>query len=176
MQILFETPNLIIRYFNQNDWKDLYEYLSDEEVIFYEPHDAFTEQEAKDEAIRRSNNPSFYAVVLKENNKVIGNLYFEKQDFGTWELGYVFNKKYQGKGLAFESSKALIDYGIKNLNVRRIIAMCNPENTRSWKLMERLQMRREGILLKNIYFKTDKNGNPLWQDTYMYGVLADELK
>lgn len=50
---------------------------------------------------------------------------------------------------------------IENLNVRRIIAMCNPENTPSWKLMERLQMRRKGILLKNIYFKTDKNGNPI---------------
>jgi RimJ/RimL family protein N-acetyltransferase len=40
-----------------------------------------------------------------------------------------------------------------------IIAMCNPKNDASWKLLERLKFRREGFVLENIYFKqmTRKN-------------------
>ncbi|MDZ5034798.1 N-acetyltransferase, partial [Clostridium perfringens] len=49
-----------------------------------------------------------------------------------------------------------------------------PKNEHSWKLLERLHMRREGLLLKNIYFKTDINGEPIWLDTYEYAILKKE--
>ena len=51
---------------------------------------------------------------------------------------------------------------------------CNPLNEHSWKLLEGLNMRREGTLIKNIYFKKDINGKPLWADTYEYGILKSE--
>jgi RimJ/RimL family protein N-acetyltransferase len=68
----------------------------------------------------------------------------------------------------------MLDYGFDTLHARRIVAMCNPENTSSWKLLERLNMRREGHLRKNIYFKHDDLGNPIWNDTYEYALLKDE--
>lgn len=111
---------------------------------------------------------------MKENSKLIGNLYLAKEDFHTFELGYVFNRKYQGQGYATESAKALLDYAFKDLGARHILAMCNPENTPSWKLFERLNMRREGLLLQNIYFKTDINDEPIWVDTYEYAILKTE--
>ena len=37
-----ETERLVIRRFKEEDWKDLYEYLSDEEVVRYEPYQAFS--------------------------------------------------------------------------------------------------------------------------------------
>jgi len=52
--------------------------------------------------------------------------------------------------------------------------MCNPLNEPSWRLLERLGMRREGHLIKNIYFKKDECGNPIWADTLEYAVLASE--
>lgn len=165
---------LIIRKFKEEDCQDLFEYLSDKEVIKYEPHDVFTENQAKMEATRRADDKSFYAVCLKENDKLIGNLYFSQGDFDTWELGYVFNKQYQGYGYATESARGLIDYAFTELGARRIIAMCNPENEKSWKLLERLGMRREGTLLQNIYFKTDTEGNPIWLNTYEYAILSNE--
>ncbi len=79
-----------------------------------------------------------------------------------------------GKGYATESCRRIIDYGFNHLKARRIIAMCNPENKSSWKLLERLKVRREGHLKKNIYFKCDQEGRPIWNDTYEYAVLADE--
>ncbi len=168
------TDRLIIRKFEQSDWENLYEYLSDKEVVKFEPYDIYTEDQAKEEAVIRSNNESFFAVCLKENRKLIGNLYLDKGDFDTWELGYVFNRNYQGQGYATESAKALLDYAFTHLEARRIIAMCNPKNDQSWKLLERLHMRREGLLLQNIYFKTDSNGEPIWSNTYEYAILKTE--
>jgi len=68
----------------------------------------------------------------------------------------------------------LVDDAIQNQKARRVVAMCNPLNERSWRLLERLGMRREGHLIQNIYFKTDASGRPLWSDTYEYGLLACE--
>ena len=169
-----DTDRLIIRKFTPDDWPDLYEYLSQEEVVKFEPYKVFSEESSKEEAIRRSEDESYWAVCLKDNCKLIGNIYLSKQDFDTWELGYVFNKNYQGKGYATEATKSLVHDAIKNQNARRIVAMCNPLNESSWKLLERLGFRREGHLTKNIYFKKDEDGNPIWVDTYEYGILAEE--
>lgn len=165
---------LYLRRFKTDDWEDLYEYLSDEEVVKYEPYGVFTVEEAKTEAIRRVDDESFYAVCLKEDGKIIGNQYLGKDDFDTWMLGYVFNRKYQGHGYATESAKGLIDYAFENLGARRIIAKCSPQNEGSWKLLERLHMRREGLLLQNVYFKTDDEDKPIWLDTYEYAILKSE--
>ena len=169
------TERLLIRNFRETDSEDLYEYLSDEEVVEFEPYKVFNKIEAYNEAKRRSEDENFLAVSLK-SGKLIGNLYFAKGDFETWEVGYVFNKNYWGNGYATESLKALINYAFEELEVRRIIAMCDPKNPNSWHLLERVGMRREGTLLQNVYFFTDKNGKPIWKDTYEYALLKDEYK
>ena len=158
----------------KEDGQDLYEYLSDPEVVKYEPYEPFTKEAAEEEAVRRAEMPCFYAVVLKENNKLIGNIYLEKGEFDTWEIGYVFNRRFQGKGYATEAASALVNKAFKEWGARRLVAMCTPLNERSWKLMERLGMRREGTLLQNIYFKTDEMNRPIWLDTYEYGLLKEE--
>jgi len=172
-----ETDRLVIRRFRQEDWKDLYEYLSKEEVVRYEPYATYSEEQCKEEAMRRASDFAFWAVCLKDTDKLIGNLYFCKQgpsEFRTWELGYVFNSDFQGKGYATEASNRIIKYGFEFLNVRRIIANCNPLNTSSWKLLERLKLRREGHSLQTVYFKLDQDGNPIWHDTYTYAMLYKE--
>src|SRR5690242_13999477 len=98
-----ESERLIIRRFSGDDWQDLHEYLSKEDVVKYEPYDIFSEEESKLEAVRRSQNDAFWAVCLKESNKLIGNIYFQQQEpkeFLTWEIGYVFNPEFCGKGYA----------------------------------------------------------------------------
>ncbi|HEX3027681.1 MAG TPA: GNAT family N-acetyltransferase, partial [Clostridia bacterium] len=91
---MIETQRLTVRRFTAGDWKDLYEYLSDPKVVIFEPYEVFSEDECKREAARRSGDDAFWAVCLKQNQKLIGNIYLVKQDFDTWELGYVFNSSY----------------------------------------------------------------------------------
>lgn len=174
-----ETERLIIRRFKADDWNDLYEYLSKEEVVKYEPYNTFDEDASKKEAARRATDESFFAVCLKENNKVIGNIYFAKdgpEDFKTYELGYVFNSTYWKKGYAAEACKRVMKYAFNELGAHRIYARCNPENSASWKLMERLHMRKEGHFKNRAFFFRDKDGNPLWHDAYEYAILEDEFK
>jgi len=173
----FTTNRLSIRRFQSDDWKDLFEYLSDEAVVQFEPYDVFDEQASQNEAARRAGDQAFWAVCLKDTGKLIGNIYFEQQrpeQFLTWELGYVFNRKYWGNGYAAESCRRIIEHGFTQYGARRIIAMCNPENENSWRLLERLGMRREAHLKQSVYFKFDKQGNPIWNDTYTYAMLREE--
>lgn len=172
-----ETERLKLRKFRPDDWKDLYEYLSQESVVRFEPYKVFTEEACKEEALYRSTQDAFWAVCLKENDKLIGNVYFEHtspKQLHTWEIGYVFNPAYYGQGYATESCLKIMQYGFEELNAHRIIAMCDPQNPASWHLLERLQMRREAHHLQGHYFWEDQDGNPIWHDTFVYAMLAEE--
>jgi len=176
-KIRIKTERLIIRNFMENDFDDLYEYLSDKETYKYEPGKPITIEKAKDLCEERSKDNKFLAVQL--NKKIIGHIYInqiEPNKLLTWETGYIFNRHYQGKGYATESLKTLIEYYFKNYCVHKIVAYCNPKNTKSWKLLERVNMKREGKLRKNNYFNEDENGNPIWLDTYEYGILKEDIK
>jgi Acetyltransferases, including N-acetylases of ribosomal proteins len=171
---MIKTSRLIIRRFTPEDWVDLHEYLSDPTVVFYEPYDVFTKDESIKEAARRAENEAFWAVCLRNSDKLIGNIYLAEGDFFTWELGFVFNSAYQGCGYAFEAASALVEYAFSVCGAHRITAMCNPDNIKSWHLLERLGMRREGHLRDNIYFNINSDNKPLWQDTYEYALLTSE--
>lgn len=175
--LVMKTERLIIRRFKAEDWQDLFEYLSQESVVKYEPYGVFTEDACKQESINRSQNPAFWAVCLKESNKLIGNIYFQQQeprDFLTWEIGYVFNPKYYGNGYATEGCKQILKYGFEQQGAHRIIGKCNPLNTASSNLLERLKMRREANFTKPAFFKRDSDGNPIWHDAYLYAMVEEE--
>lgn len=169
-KIMVETKRLIIRKYELSDLNDLYEYLSDEEVVKYEPYKPLSKEETLDNLRWRVETDEMLAVELKENHKMIGNIYLRKRDFNTLEIGYVFNKKYWHQGLATEALEEIINQEFEK-GIHRIYAECDPENTSSWMLLERLGFTREGYLKKNIYFWKDSTGNPIWKDTYIYAKL-----
>jgi RimJ/RimL family protein N-acetyltransferase len=175
--VVMETERLMIRNFIPDDWKDLHEYLSIQDVLKYEPEDASDKEDCKKKALERSQGNIFWAVCLKENAKMIGHVCIfptEPSEFLTWEIGYIFNPKYYGKGYATEACRTILQYGFEELGAHRIIAMCNPENTKSWRLLERLSMRREGHFLQKAFFRKTQEGEPLWHDAYEYAILKSE--
>ncbi len=171
---MLKTDRLMIRRFDVNDWEDVYDYLSDEEVVRYEPYPPLKAEECRQYVDDYAASKNFWAVCLKDTGLVIGQVYLAEGQQQNWELGYVFHKKHQHLGYATEAVKALLDYVFSQCGAYRITASCNPENAPSWQLLNRLGFRREGHLIKNVYFHTDVHKNPLWQDTYQYGLLAEE--
>jgi RimJ/RimL family protein N-acetyltransferase len=169
-----ETERLLLRKFSPDDWPDLYEYLSQESVVKYQPYDVFTEEESRQEAARRAADGHYWAVCLKDSGKLIGNMYLAEQAFDTWELGCAFNEHFQGKGYAMEAVRALMREAFVNHNASRITAKCNPLNERAWKLLEKLGMSRGKYVLQTVYFKKDSEGRPAWHDTFVYGISAAE--
>lgn len=168
--ILAETERLILRRYKKEDIQDLFEYLSDPEVVKYEPYKPMTLEEAKENLEWRIGTDEMIAVELKDSHKMIGNVYMGKRDFEALEIGYVFNRNAWGHGYAAESCKALIQQAFSN-GVHRIYAECDPENVRSWKLLEALGFQREAHFRRNVYFWKDEAGNPIWKDTYVYAKL-----
>ncbi|MBQ2952521.1 MAG: GNAT family N-acetyltransferase [Clostridia bacterium] len=169
-----ETERLILRAFRPEDADDLYACLSREPVVRYEPYEPFTRQQAAEEAARRAGDPAFIAVVLKEIGRVIGNVWFAPGEWDAWELGYVFHDACWGRGYAAEACRAVLEDGFVHRGVRRVVAMCNPENAASWRLLERLGFIREGHLRRNVFFRRDESGAPCWQDTFVYGLLRED--
>lgn len=175
---ILETERTLIRNFNETDWKDLYEYLSLPETYIYEPGSPVDEAEAESMCRERSESLQFMAVELKNENKMIGHLYFNRSDpeeFMTWELGYIFNPVYQNRGYCTEASRRIIDYAFRELGAHRINAYCNPLNEASWKVLEKCGMIREGYFRKKAFFRKDSEGRPLWHDCYAYGILAEDF-
>lgn len=168
--MIIETDRLILRRFSADDLGDLFEYLSDEEVVKFEPYKTMSLEETKNNLKWRIETDEMIAVELKESHKVIGNIYLGKRDFNSCEIGYVFNHKFWGKGYAKEACTAIIQYSFNN-GVHRIFAECDPENINSWRLLESIGFVKEAHLKQNVYFWTDKKGNPIWKDTYIYSKL-----
>lgn len=166
-----ETERLILRRYMDSDLEDLHRYLSDPEVVRFEPYRPMTMEEAGEELKRRMDSDEMIAVELKDSGRLIGNVYLGRRDFEALELGFVFNREYWGRGFASESCRAVIERAFAD-GAHRIFAECDPENGNSWRLLEALGFRREGHLLQNVYFWRDESGRPIWKDTYIYGRLG----
>ena len=166
-----ETERLIIRNFELKDEADLCEYMLQRVDAEFERYEDFTKEKAKEQIEFRSKSDEFYAIELKENHKVIGNVYLGHRDFNSKELGYVLNENYQRQGYGSEACKAAVDYEFAEEGVHRIFAECAPMNTPSWKLMEKIGLDREAHFKKNVAFRKDKDGNAIYWDTYVYAKL-----
>lgn len=145
-----ETERLILRTFEESDYDDLYEYLSQLENDEFEGYPEITYENDKEHLMYRVGSEEFYAIELKGSGKVIGNIYFGNRDFESKEIGYVVNKKYQRCGYASEALRSVLGNAFNN-GVHRVYAECDPRNICSWKLLEKVGMKREAHFHKNIY-------------------------
>ncbi len=65
------------------------------------------------------------------------------------ELGYRLSEKYWGKGLATEAAQAALQYGLDRLKLPYIIAVVEPANYASIRVIEKLGMK----YCKQTYFQ-----------------------
>ncbi|HFJ9441261.1 MULTISPECIES: GNAT family N-acetyltransferase [Bacillus] len=168
--MFIRTERLLIRNFEFKDWQAVHEYTSDSNVMKYIPEGVFTEEDTRNFVNRNMDeNAKNFPVILIDENILIGHIVFHKY-FGkhTYEIGWVFNPKYFNKGYASEAAQATLKYGFKEMKLHRIIATCQPENTPSYRVMEKIGMRREGYFKKCI-----PHGNEWW-DEYYYAILEEE--
>lgn len=126
--VQIETERLILRSFKQTDLDDFFEYAKVEgvgEMAGWKHH------ESKEETQQILNSfidhDKTFAIVLKENSKVIGSLGVEEYgleqilteffNYKGREIGYVLSKDYWGNGIMTEAVKAVIDYLFNDLDL-----------------------------------------------------------
>jgi RimJ/RimL family protein N-acetyltransferase len=110
------------------------------------------------------------AVERKKDGRVIGLLGLIRRDHRQGEMGWALGVEYRGQGYATEAARALMDHGFNSLGLHRIHADTNSDNRSSWRVMERLGMRREAQLRDSVF----EGGK--WLDRVIYGMLADEWR
>lgn len=172
-----DTPRLTLRRFRPADAADPYEYLADPETYRFEPGEPLDRVQAAQRTAEMAASPDFWAVALRATGKVIGQLYLkqiEPPEHLTCELGYILSPAYQRQGYGAEAAAALVRQALTAGGMHRIVAHCNPENSASWRLLERIGFRREALHRQDIFFRRDAAGAPLWTDTYVYALLAAE--
>lgn len=168
------TDRLTLRPFRPDDGPALHAYLGDPDVVRFEPYDAQTPAQCELLARERAADPRFVAVC--RDGVLVGNVYLAPADQPlTYEVGYVQNPAHGGHGYATEAARAVVDRVFAR-GAHRVVAGCDPRNERSWRLLERLGMRREAHLLQAVTFRSGPDGAPVWHDAYRYAVLGTEWR
>lgn len=177
MKTYFETERLILRQFKESDFEDLYKYFNDKnywKFLSYNYSDKEILKKIINDSIIEGNEnkiiPSKIAAVKKDDNKLIGLMIFLifNKVFRTWEIGYLLNPEFHNQGFATEASLKLLEYAFEKLNAHRVVATCDTRNTASYKVLEKIGMRREAHFIKNILI-----GNE-WHDEYFYAIYDNE--
>jgi len=175
-----QTVRLHLRPFQGSDLDDLYAYHSRPEVTRFLYWNARNREETQLDLQRKQADTSLtaegaylsLAVVLPESAKLIGqvSLAWRSQQHQQGEIGFVFNPDYGGQGYATEAAQAILALGFAKLQLHRIYGRCDARNVASYKLMERLGMRREAHLIHHEIFKGE------WGDEFVYAMLQVEWR
>lgn len=133
--------------------KDLYstiKYAMDDEntkYMCYLPCDTIIEAEeflTNVEKEWEKESPQFleFAILYQDCHIGAVRVYFEDT---IGELGWIIHKDYWGNGFAYEAATALICYVNEKMNINHFRAHCDTNNLASYKLMEKLGMKRTSI-------------------------------
>ena len=176
-----ETDRLIVRRFEKVDVPDVLAYSR------YEEDDRFRKRNVNwdltEEGVLQWWTPMMtmrpeeaihwlsLVIELKTERRVIGNVGFNTKKTGDnlqGMIGWTLGAAYEGNGYATEAASALLDYLFRSVGFHRVYALTSPKNVNSWRLMERLGMRREAHYRRNCFV------DGAWDDEYGYAILADE--
>lgn len=137
-----ETERLILRQFQDSDWKDLHEYYSDAAATKYTTGRCFTEGETWRTMCGMVGHWQIkgygpYAVVEKATQKVLGPVgFWFPNDWPSPEIKWALAPKHWGKGFAKEATKAVQATGREHMPELSLISFINSENTASIKLAD----------------------------------------
>jgi len=100
------------------------------------------------------------SIIEKQSGKFIGAVVLvdlnQTQEYGLQaEIGYFIDVPYQGKGYASEAALAMKIFGKENLNIQSLYSTVDPNNSASWKILEKLGLKRQGFEKLSAYKNRD---------------------
>ena len=145
--ITLQTERLHLRPVNQNDLSDIHEIVSDPEVSETAGFAVSANMEASvKRMLEYMDDNETLAVVLKENNKLIGTVSLQKRNWTMYpldrkrkgrELGFDLNRSYWGRGLMPEAVMAVCDFCFEKLDFDFLTAGYFLGNTKSQRAIEK---------------------------------------
>lgn len=150
-EMAFETERLLLRNWRLQDLADFTELFTDREVMLAAgARFCRTPQESLQRLREFMDNREAFAMVLKEEGKVIGSIKLQN-DIRRWQVrsrsvGYELNRAYWDKGYMTEALSAMVRaafevYGLSVLGIGHFAG-----NERSQRVIERCGFRYEGTI------------------------------
>jgi RimJ/RimL family protein N-acetyltransferase len=150
------------------------------DVNRYQGYDAHTEQTSRDLIAKAQREAACeprtgYELAITRRgggDRLLGRGGFRRSghELRTAELWCVLAPTEQGHGIVTEAARAVIELAFGQLGMHRLFGDCDPRNTASARLMERLGMRREAHHVQNMWAKGE------WCDSWIYALLADDWR
>lgn len=170
---VMHTPRTKLRRFEFGDVDDVFAYASDPEWARYLPVPRPYSREAARQFIAlqilqdRATHPSW---AIEVAGTVIGGINIRFQfDYRIGELGYSVARNYWGQGIATEVVRTVVDQAFAVfVELHKVRAMADARNIGSQRVMEKVGMKREGLLRQNRYSQVE------FIDEVWYGILRKE--
>ena len=149
---LLETERLLLRPITLDDKEAIYSFYSDPEIMKYrvsplhrsiEDTVRFLETDFISFTERKRIR---FGIELKARGALIGTGGFHHIDpeHHRLEMGYSLRREFWGYGYMTETVKELIRFAFEEMGIHRVAAMCDVDNDRSARVMERCGMTLEG--------------------------------
>jgi RimJ/RimL family protein N-acetyltransferase len=175
-----ETERLLLRGFTEGDLDALLAIESHAEVhrwLYTEPRTPAEVRERLDArigetALRDEGDTLSVACVRRDTGELIGGciLQWVSREHRTGEVGFIFHPDHHGQGFATEAARPLLDFGFDVAGLHRIIGRLEARNAASARVLEKLGMRREALLIENEWVKGE------WQSELDYAILQHEWR
>jgi len=149
-----ETARLKLEPFNDSHYEGLRVMDSDPNVMRYITKGIVKTPEETWEGIRRVQARwdkygfSWWAIKEKSSNVIVGAAclqHLANVDGAPLEIGWRLVPKHKGKDYATEAAKAIIDFAAKRVKATYLVAVADPENMPSQRVMQRLDMTYKAI-------------------------------
>jgi len=172
------TERLLLRPLEMNDSGAYLDIFSDTMTLLYWSNEPISSIEEAESLIRQdiewsaSDNCICLGVALADSNLIIGKvtLFQLSEQNRRAEIGYLLDRRHWGRGYMSEAMARVLAYAFNTLNLHRIEADTDPDNTPSLALLDRFGFSREG-LFRDRWFVHGK-----WHDSVMLGLLVEDYR
>jgi RimJ/RimL family protein N-acetyltransferase len=175
------TKRLLLRPLTPDDADALHAYQSREDVCRYIPYFPRSREElaarlADAEKTRATLDAEGQAlnlaVVLRGAGEVVGDvmLFWHSAAHRSGEIGYVLHPAHHGNGYVLEACGALLALAFDGLGLHRVVGRVDARNEPSVRVLRRLGMRQEAVLVENEWFKGE------WSTEIAFAILDREWR
>ncbi|MBQ9579762.1 MAG: GNAT family N-acetyltransferase [Lachnospiraceae bacterium] len=162
MNTVFETENIKFIELTESLVEDYLAMINDINVARLLGRTKTVTEEGELNWIRMNleNKAPVFSMIEKSSGKFIGNIELMDVHDEEAELGITITASMQDKGYGTESVPAIVDYGMKKLNLKRIFLRVFPDNLRAIHVYEKCGFREYGRTEEDVLMEimiTDDN-------------------
>lgn len=170
------TERLLLRPYKTDDLPHIQRYATRPHFYEFLPIPAQTPESVADflsDRLALAKEPDCFNFAIEPNDvgHIVGALRLEVKDpiNHAADLGFALDSDFQNRGYMTEAAACVIRMGFDTLSLHRIWATADVQNERSWNLLERAGMVREGRL------RDHKLVRGRWRESYIYSILSTDV-